>query len=475
MTIQPAAIIDVATQDRLDTEMGLLGFLLSHGDPVAYRAAAAIVGPEQFQDHFNARLFARLGEGIAAGLVQFQLTAWIIGQFRDDKTLAELGMPASALVARYAANAFPRIAIEGAARQIRHDWLNDKLKAAVEAGDTSTAEASAAEMERLSRAHLEKDEGLKPIGQLADQVLERLADLYQNGALQQDFAHAGSAELGRIIGGWRRGRYYVIAGRPGMGKSTTALSWLIRTAGKGHGVLFFSLEMTAEELNEISLCDVAWTREARIEYRDITSSATSTDGLEWKYEALRNAASKIATIPFTIIDRGGLTIADIRSQALLHAQKLEAEGKRLEVIAIDHLNLIRASDRYGGNKAAETEEISSALKQLAKELKCAVVCLVQLNRGVEGREDKRPGLSDLRWSGAIEQDADVVMFVYREAYYLSKQMDDTADELERQDRLREVANKLELIIAKHRGGPTLSRDFYCDMGCGVIRDMDPRA
>lgn len=101
----------------------------------------------------------------------------------------------------------------------------------------------------------------------------------------------------------------------------------------------------------------------------------------------------------------------------------------------------------------------------------AIICLVQLNRGLEGRDDKRPSLSDLRWSGAIEQDADVVGFVYREAYYLSKPLDDPTKEQERQDKLREKQFDLELIIGKHRGGPTPTLHFYCDIGCGVVRDI----
>ena len=148
-------------------------------------------------------------------------------------------------------------------------------------------------------------------------------------------------------------------------------------------------------------------------------------------------------------------------------------GSRLEVLCIDHLGLIKPSSRYAGNKAAETEETSMSLKQLAKDLDIAVVSLVQLNRGVEGREDKRPGLSDLRWSGAIEQDADVVMFVYRESYYLERRRhDDQVQEVEREHKLKEKQNVIELIIAKQRGGTCPIVDLYCDMGCAFISDME---
>ena len=171
------------------------------------------------------------------------------------------------------------------------------------------------------------------------------------------------------------------------------------------------------------------------------------------------------------MDRVGMTIADIRSQALQQAQRLEAQGRRLDVICIDHLGLIKPSGKYAGNKAAETEEISASLKAMAKELNIAVVALVQLNRGVEGREDKRPSLSDLRWSGAIEQDADVVMFVYREAYYLTKPVSDPMEDAARMVKLHAAKSELEVIFAKHRGGPCPTIKMFCDMGCGVIRDL----
>jgi replicative DNA helicase len=255
-----------------------------------------------------------------------------------------------------------------------------------------------------------------------------------------------------------------------MGKSTTALSWLVHTARRGAGVLFFSLEMTNAELMEIALCDLAWGHNRRIEYRDLSSAITRANDFEERFSAIQEASVELKSYPLTIMDRGGMAIADIRSQVLQQAQRLAAQGKRLEVIAIDHLGLIKPSGQYAGNKVAETEEISAALKALAKELNIAVIALVQLNRGVEGREDKRPGLSDLRWSGAIEQDADVVLFIFREAYYLAKPCAELDDDDKRLARLSEVKNKLEVIFAKHRGGPCPTIPFFCDMGCGVVRD-----
>lgn len=469
---QSFAPVDIFIQDRFDKEASLIGALLHYQDPSDYLAASVICQPEHFLDTFNARLFGVIGKAVDAGLKSFPLFQYVVAQLREDPTLKDAKATVKTLLENYIRSAVPKLGIEGAAREVKKGWLNDLLKASVEEGSPGESETYAAEMERLSRAHLDKNEGVTTATKASTEIVERLADLHQNGALAPDFVYPGSYDLSRVVKGWRRGRFYVIAGRPGMGKSTTALSLLVHTAKQGAGVLFFSLEMTNAELMEMALCDLAWSRFHRIEYRDLSEPMKDTTESERRFEKIREAGDTLAGYPLTLMDRGGMTIADIRSQALMQAQRLAAQGKRLEVVAIDHLGLIKPSGKYAGNKVAETEEISAALKALAKELNVAVIALVQLNRGVEGREDKRPSLSDLRWSGAIEQDSDVVMFVYREAYYLTKPVSDPMEDAARMDKLQAVKNELEVIFAKHRGGPCPTIKMFCDMGCGVVRDLE---
>lgn len=257
-----------------------------------------------------------------------------------------------------------------------------------------------------------------------------------------------------------------------MGKSTLSLSALLRTAGKGNGVMLFTLEMGRDEVSEIALCDLAWTRHCRIEYRDINSTAVHKEGFAEKLEKVLQVAPLFNSLPFYINDKGGLTVAEIRTLALQYRQRLVAEGKRLDVICIDHMGLLKSTGQYRGNKVAETEEVSASLKELAKELDCAVLALAQLSRQTEGRDDKRPTLSDLRWSGGIEQDADCVMMVYREEYYLKKEEGDPDKESTRQSKLKACANTLQVFIEKQRGGPTGEVKLFCDIGCGVVRDME---
>lgn len=459
-------------RDRFQTEMELLGALLGKADPVLYRAAAAIVGPQHFGDNFNARLYSHIGKGFDEGLHGFRLTAWVIAQLRGDETLVELGQSGSEIVARYMAEQCPPIGVEAHARQIRHDSLSLELKAAVEDGDTATAETVAAEMERLSKAHLQKDEGLQHISQILPSVMDRLYKGYEAGEFKSDAVWPGSQKLANVIGGWRRGRMYVLAGRPGSGKTTTGLSLAVQTALRGAGTLFVELEMGRGELTEMALCGLAYSRTRRIEYRDLQLSGKIEEGFDRKIEALMEAEIRLKTAPMMLSDRPGLTLAEIRSQAMQYAQRLEADGKRLDVIFIDHLGLVKAGNTYSGNKVAETEEVSHGLKAMAKELDCAVVALAQINRGVEGRDEKRPSLSDLKWAGAIEEDSDVVMFVYREAYYLSKPVGDPIKDAERKIALSQVENHLELIISKNRQGPTPALLFWCDIGCAYVKDLD---
>lgn len=465
-------IAEKYANDRFENEVGLLGALLSSSS-VAIRAAASILEPAHFSDPFHMTLFRLLCEATDAGLDGFKRSHWIMSEIRGCPALEELKMTASAMVGRYIANAYPLIAVEPACKSVKYDYLLVKLEIATEQGDMAEVEKCAAEMERIKTSHKTKDEGIEAIGSLSNRLLERLNEAHMAGEPVKDFAYCGAGSLGDLLGGWRRKRFYVIAGRPGMGKSSVALSLLLRTARKGHGVMFFALEMGREELTEMALASIAWNRDSRIEYRDISAAAVHKPGFGEKLERIYQVAPKFNELPFYIGDRGGLTVAEVRSQALQYAQRLAAEGKKLEVVCIDHMGLMKASERYAGNKVSETEEISNGLKTLAKELDCAVIALAQISRGVEGRDDKRPGLSDLRWSGAIEQDADIVMFVYREAYYLERIKHEKADdEIQREARLGEISSRIELIIAKHRGGPCGNVELFCDMGCAVVLDQD---
>lgn len=279
----------------------------------------------------------------------------------------------------------------------------------------------------------------------------------------------GLRELDAILGGWHRKELSIIAGRPSMGKSALLFSAYRAAARLGTSSLIFSLEMPTEAVVKRMLSDAVWNELTPIPY----VKAMRGDLTAHEIDRMTAASKKLAELPLAIDDQGGLTVSEIRVRAKRHIERLDAAGQRLDVVVVDHLGKIQASDRYAGHRVHEMGEKTNALAEMAKELNVAVVCAHQLNRGVEGRDNKRPTLADLRDSGNIEEDAETVMFLYRPAYYLERTREsDTKKEDERKDKLAECANDLEVIVAKNRNGPCCAVEFFIDLANNVVRDGD---
>lgn len=302
------------------------------------------------------------------------------------------------------------------------------------------------------------------IGQANREMLESLER--DNGTSRLP---TGLRSVDDVLGGWHRGQFAIIAGRPGMGKSMVALSLALRSASKSCGSMLFSLEMTNQEIASRALSDLSFAQSDPIPYRRAaTGSMTAEQKARWA-----ETAARYETMPLVIDDQRALTISEIASRARAQAAEFERDGGSLDVVYVDHLGLVRPSDRYRGSKVQEVGEISDGLATLAKDLDVAVVALSQLNRGTEGRDNKRPTLADLRNSGDLEQDAHVVAFCYRESYYLERMKCDAGsqEELERQSRLDMCRNTIELLIAKNRNGPTETIMMFCEPACNAVRDL----
>lgn len=279
----------------------------------------------------------------------------------------------------------------------------------------------------------------------------------------------GLEELDRMTGGWPRGQLSILAGRPGMGKSAAAVMALRRAAAAGLECMCFSLEMGAEQLGARLLTDVAYSAASPIEYE-----AVEQRRLDDRQRArLTSAVGIVEKLPVVIEEQRGLTVAELCARTRKHQAKLSRDGRRLDVLIVDHIGLLRPSSRYAGNREREMAEISDALATLAKDLDLAVVGLCQLNRAVEGRDNKRPSLADLRASGAIEEDASVVCFIYRPAYYLAiTSHDDPAAETERRTLLEACRNRIEFVVAKNRNGRTGVVEAFVDIGANAIRSKN---
>lgn len=277
----------------------------------------------------------------------------------------------------------------------------------------------------------------------------------------------GLIDVNRVTGGIHKRDLTLIGGRPSMGKTLTGLSTCLKVAAAGHGAGFISLEMDADKLAARAVTDIAFDQGLKVPYQELITGQVDEESIK----KLRTANEKLHDMPLIIEEQSGLTLGDIRIKLEIMMQTMEKMGKPLELLMIDHLGLIKASNRYAGNRNNEIAEMTSGLKSLAREYDIAVVLLSQLNRSLEQQADKRPMLSSLRDSGAIEQDADTIILLYRESYYLGREKtDDPSKQAEIAAKLLDCENKLEFSIAKQRNGPVTSVDLFVDIACSSVRN-----
>jgi len=257
----------------------------------------------------------------------------------------------------------------------------------------------------------------------------------------------GLTHLDDRLGGLHKSDLLIIAGRPSMGKTALATNIAFNAAkkiqedGRKSTIAFFSLEMSSEQLSTRILAE-----QARIKSNDIRRGRISEEQFDKFIETSKN----ISELPLYIDETPAISIAALSNRAR-RIKRLYG----LDMVVVDYIQLMRAANFRDG-RVQEISEITQGLKALAKELSVPVLALSQLSRAVEQRDDKKPQLSDLRESGSIEQDADVVMFVFREAYYLERKEPQpaTVDHAEWQSKMNDVANRAEIIIGKQRHGPT---------------------
>ena len=272
----------------------------------------------------------------------------------------------------------------------------------------------------------------------------------------------GFTDLDKMLSGLQQSDLFILAGRPSMGKTAIAINIAVNSCKYLNpdlddkknlkAVGFFSLEMSSDQLASRIL-----SMECSINATKFRTGQLSEN--EWEVVATRSA--EIAKMPFFIDDTPALSISAIRTRARRMLRK-----NNLGLLVIDYLQLIRgSSSRSAENRVQEVSEITQGLKAIAKELNIPVIALSQLSRAVEQREDKRPQLSDLRESGSIEQDADVVAFIYRDSYYKERMRppENEVDKFQKwKNEMQQVAHKAEFIIAKQRNGPVGSVELFFD-------------
>lgn len=280
----------------------------------------------------------------------------------------------------------------------------------------------------------------------------------------------GLRDLDKQLGGFHHSDLLILAGRPSMGKTALATNiaynaarrWAETGGKEGARVGFFSLEMSSDQLATRILADVSNISGHNIKRGEIRQE---------EFRAFVEASQRLAQVPLFIDDTPALTISSVRTRA----RRLKRQHG-LEMLVVDYLQLLRGSGsrQSSDNRVLEVSEVTRGLKAIAKELNIPVLALSQLSRSVEQREDKRPMLSDLRESGSIEQDADVVMFVYRDEYYLGRSEPEpgTDKHLAWQERMAKAHNIGEAIIAKARHGPIGTVRMFFDGNVTRFSDLD---
>lgn len=459
----------------VEAEQSLLGAALY--DAEAFHAAPSLQ-PPQFYEPLHGRVWAAIGDLIAAGRQPDPLL--VLDRLGTDPALVELGgiryladlvdrAPPASRAAGYADLISDHAARRGLIR------VGGEIAArAAETGDASAldiltdAESALAE---IASAGVTRSEWATA----GDVVAGALESAQARGGVTYS---TGVAEIDAMTGGLTEGEMAVLAGRPGMAKSTGGLTIARANAAAGLGTLLFSLEMAAEPVGLRLACDVAYDPGA-VSFQGRGENPTfdrarrnALDPGQW--QRLRDAAVTLNRWPLLVDCRPGLTVAQMEACARRAYREWERRGIPRGPIIVDHLGIVRPDKARAGNKVVETGDVSRGLAEMAKRLNVPVVALVQVNRANEGRDDKRPGLADLRWSGAIEEDARLAIFLHRPAYYLRSPEDSGAESLaqrnEREVKLAEVRNKLFWIIAKQNNGPTGQVETFCEIGCSVIRD-----
>ena len=443
---------------NLEAEQALLGAILF--DNAAYERIGDALKAPHFYEPFHQRLFAAMEEHIRKGQLAEPIV--LVERFRRDPGFEELGglryladlvdrAPPAANAADYA-----RVIHDLALRRELIRLGGDiSAQAAGDPDSTARDQIEQAEQQLYSLAETGgSSTGFMTLAEALKGAVDMAAEAYSREGGLAGLA-TGLIDLDKILGGLHKSDLLILAARPSMGKSALATNvafhvarnytWEPQVDGSkktvnGGVVAFFALEMSAEQMAMRLLAEVSGIPSDRIRKGEIDAS---------EFGQIRDAALEIQEAPLYIDDTGGIPLA----QLIARARRLK-RTTGLDLIVIDYLQLITTGGR-NENRVQEVSEITSGLKALAKELAVPVLALAQLSRQVENREDKKPQLADLRESGSIEQDADVVMFIFREVYYKSRTepREGTPEHLAWQEDMDKIRHVAELIIGKQRHGP----------------------
>jgi replicative DNA helicase len=458
----PAEISGRAPPHNLEAEQALLGAILINNE--AFYRVQDFLEPKHFFEPIHGQIFelisrfVRLNKPATTVTLKTFLPGDLnVGGLTLDQYLARLAAEATTIIN---AEDYGRIvyylSVRRALIEIGDEIVNLAYDAPVEATPTTHIENAERKLYEVAETG-RYDSGFKNFAKALTTAVDMTAAAYQRDGKLSGLA-TGLKDLDTKMGGLQASDLIVLAGRPGMGKTALATNiaynvakaWKGEQRADGHmktvngGIVgFFSLEMSAEQLATRILAEQTRIPSSKMRRGDIDDSL---------FENIKNKVIEIQHLPLFIDETGGISVAQLAARA----RRLKRQ-RGLDLVVVDYIQLMQGSTRRAmEGRVHEVTEITTNLKALAKELSVPILALSQLSRQVEGREDKHPQLSDLRESGSIEQDADVVLFVYREEYYLANKQPrpGTADHEKWQTEMNAVEGKADVIIGKQRHGPT---------------------
>ncbi len=465
---------------NLDAEMALLGTLLANN--AGFDKVGDFLLPEHFADPAHQKIYAALKRVVeSGGTADARTLKHILSQ---EQSLAELG--GVQYLAALAANALTIIDpkhygqlvydlyLRRALIALGEEVVNDAFRPENEYSAVEQIEAAEQQLFNLASTGDGKGD-FRTFSHTLKETLKMVEAAYQREGRLTGVT-SGFRDMDRLLGGLQKSDLLILAARPAMGKTAFATNIAFNAAvshsserdeagnlieRNGHNVAIFSLEMSAEQLALRILG----------EQSGVPSDAIRRGAIDQQqFEAVFATSQQLNNLSLFIDDTPAITVANLRTRA----RRLMRTHGALDLIIVDYLQLMQGSaGTRNEGRVQEISEITRGLKSVAKELNVPVIALSQLSRQVEQREDKRPQLADLRESGSIEQDADVVMFIYREEYYLGrKEPDPGTDSHEKwQQDMDRVHNIAEIIIAKQRHGPTDRVKLYFDGAFTRFRDF----
>src|SRR6201995_3381527 len=446
---------------NIEAEQGLLGAILVNND--AFYRVSDFLEHKHFFEPIHQTIYETAGSLIRMGKVATPVTLKTFLPAETDIGGIKIGQ----YLARLVSEANTRINVQDDGRtgydlalrldliHIGEDMVNVAFDAPVDFAPRAQIEDAERKLYELAETG-RYDGGFQRFSQALTTAVDMAANAYKRDGKLSGIS-TGLRDLDVKMGGLQHSDLIVLAGRPGMGKTSLAtnIAYNIARAHRsevqpdgtmksvnGGVVGFFSCEMSAEQLATRILA----------EQTEIASSMIRRGGItEADFEKIRTYSIELQSLPLYVDETGGLSIAQLTARA----RRLKRQ-KGLDLIVVDYIQLLQGSGKRSDNRVQEITEITTNLKALAKELNAPIIALSQLSRQVESRDDKRPQLSDLRESGSIEQDADVVMFVYREEYYLQNKEPKigTPEHEKWQTEMHLAHGKAEVIIGKQRHGPT---------------------